>query len=125
MVSKIFAFENIRNMNFNNRNRNRANSISYRDRSMGVSSGIKYNAIVGKSGFVEFVYKCSFRIRLEIIQLSIRKKLLELLKIIFEGLIAVNCGFTFSQQVQVWSVDNLYSFHEDNFLDLIRLRIVM
>src|ERR1035437_7336738 len=109
MMAIIFTFKHIGNMNFDNRNSDRANSIGNGNGSVRVSSAVEHNTVVGKSNFVNFINQSTFCIRLEIIQLRIREKCFKFLKIGTKSLITINSWFTFPQQIQVWSVYNLNS----------------
>lgn len=93
-------------MNFQDRGGHSCDGIRNGYRCMCISSGIDEYGIKVKSNFMDFIDDFSFNIALKIIELQTRKLGFQCLKIIFKRSTAINFRFSFSQEIEIWAVED-------------------
>lgn len=93
-------------MHFHHRRFDSRNGIADSHRRMGVSTWIENNAINGETHILQVIDQFTFHVALKILKLHIGVFFLQGRKICFKILVAVYFRFSFSQQVQVRSIDD-------------------
>src|SRR4051812_20885331 len=99
----------IRDMHFNDGRRNCCDGIVDRYGGVGIGTSVKDDAIKFKTNLLYDIDNLALNVRLKIMKLNLWKTLDQRLKKRFKALSPIDMGFTFSQKVQVWAIDNLNS----------------
>ncbi len=76
-------------------------------RGVGVAASVEQDCVKVEAYFMDFVDELPLHVALIVVQLDLGKSLFELLEIVLERFASVDFGFAFSEQIQVWAVDNL------------------
>ena len=99
----------IRDMNLNHRSGDRPDRILQSNGRMGVGTRVQNDTVRIETRLLYLVYQLSFDVGLKIVYLYIRILFTEFGKLVFKSNTAINGRFTFSQQIYIGAVNNLYS----------------
>ncbi len=114
VVAKFFAGIHIGDVHLHHGYLNGANGIVNGNGGVCISAGIENNPITGKTNFMQFVHQFTFDVALVIVKVNCGETFDKGLKEYFKRLCSVNFRFTFAQQIEVRSVDDL-DFHASGF----------
>ena len=122
-MAELLALVNITDMYLYDGAAQAADTVLQGHAGVGVGSGIEHDAVVApeEARLLHLVDELALHVALIVVYLYIRVFLPQLGQIAVERLAAVDARFALSQQVQVWSVDNL-DFHFFSSLATLRLQ---
>lgn len=109
MVPEILPCEHIRNMYLDNRGADRYDGITKGYRGMRIGAGVKYDPIGREADFMQAVDKFTFHVALIVVKADIWKQGCKGFQIGIEIRVAIHRCFAGTQQIQVWTVNNIYT----------------
>ena len=110
LVAELLALVHVADMYLDGRCLHCLQGIEQGHAGMGVGSGVEHDAVEVKPHLVYLVDETSLVIALVVAYLDVGIALLKLLEVAFEALVTIDAGFSFAQQVEIRTVNNLY-FH--------------
>src|SRR5574344_1247081 len=116
MMAKLLTLMNITNMDFYDWAFQTADTVLQGNTSMRICACIKDYSIIRKSYFLRFIYQFAFDIALIIFYVNIRIFCLKLRKIALERVAAIYTWFTYTKQIQIWTINDLNLHNLKNIL---------
>jgi len=108
MMAELLTLVYVGDMYFYYRTFHAAYAILQSNAGVGIGSSVEHDTIVGEPHFLQFVDELPLNVTLVILDFYIRKLSLEVWKVAFERIAAIDAWLTNSQKVQVGAIDDLY-----------------
>jgi len=108
MMAELLALVYVGDMYLYHRALQTADAVLQGDAGVGVGSGVEHHAIVAEAYFLKLVDELALDVALIILYLDVGVFGFQLRQIALERIAAINTRLSYAQEVQVWTIDDLY-----------------